>query len=197
MAAAHHAGRKVAAHTLTEAAAASAAAAGVDSIDHGYQISDATLAVMAKKKIFLVPTDYPLEFYIPFAPTDATRSEVLEALKKQREGSIDRLQRARKARVRIAAGSDAYVITRHGDRGREAALIFRAYAESGMTPIEILQAATTNAAELLGLPALVTSAAPGGTADLIAVRGDPTRDVTALERVTFVMKAGRIVRRDP
>lgn len=193
---AHRAGKKVAAHVLTEEASANAVAAGVDSVDHGYKIATATLTEMAKKKIFLVPTDYPLDFYGAFAPNGAGRDKVLEAMKKFREGQIERMKQARKLHVRIAAGSDAYSVTSRAHRGRDAALIFKAYAEAGMTPMEILQAATSEAADLLGLPPATTSMAAGGTADVVGWKGDPTQDVTALERAVIVVKAGKIIRHD-
>jgi len=194
---AHRAGRKVAAHALTEASAAAAVSAGVDSIEHGYAITDATLVEMAKKKIFLVPTDYPESFYAAFAPAGPAHDAVLTSMKKFRAGSIDRLRRAQRFKVRIAAGSDAYVPTSSGNRGHDAALIFRAYAEAGMSPLDILRAATTNAAELLGLSPDAASMTAGGVADIVGLRGDPTKDADALQHVTFVMKAGRVVRRDP
>ncbi|MBS2013859.1 MAG: amidohydrolase family protein [Deltaproteobacteria bacterium] len=196
--AAHRANRKVAAHALTEEACAAAARAGVDSIDHGYQVTDATLGEMAKKKIFLVPTDYPLDFYEAFSPAGPNRAKVLEGMKKFREGQIDRMTRARKLHVRIVAGSDAYVVTPRADRGREAALMFSAYADAGMTPLEILQSATSEAADLLGLPPSAMAMTAGAPADLVAWRGDPKEDpkVLAGARPAFVMKGGKIVHRD-
>lgn len=195
--AAHRANRKVAAHALTEEACAAAVAAGTDSIEHGYQITDATLADMARKKIFLVPTDYPLDFYDAFAPQGPTRAKVLEGMKKFREGQIDRMKRARKVHVRIVAGSDAYVVTPRADRGREAALMFEAYADAGMTPLEILQSATSEAADLLALPTSAMAMAAGSPADLAAWRGNPKEDSGALTRPpTIVVKGGKIVRRD-
>jgi len=194
---AHRANRKVAAHALTEEACAAAVAAGADSIEHGYQITDATLADMARKKIFLVPTDYPLAFYDAFAPQGPSRAKVLEGMKKFREGQIDRMKRARKVHVRIVSGSDAYVVTSRADRGREAALMFEAYADAGMTPLEILQSATSEAADLLALPASAMAMAAGSPADLAAWRGNPKEDSGALTRPpTIVVKGGKIVRRD-
>jgi imidazolonepropionase-like amidohydrolase len=148
---------------------------------------------MARKKIYLVPTDYPMAYYERFAPSGPRHDVVLASMKKFRAGSIDRLSRAKKFQVPIAAGSDAYVATEPADRGKDAALIFRAYADAGLTPLEIVQSATSNAAALLGLPEKTFAMAKGGTADLVAVRGDPTRDVEALARVVLVVKAGKVV----
>lgn len=188
---AHASKKKVAAHVLTAKAAEVAVAAGVDSCDHGYELSDATLAEMAKKKIYLVPTDYPLDFYLALAAAAPMPDTMVDGMKKMRAGSIDRLKRARAARVPIAAGSDAYAVTAAHDRGKEAALIFRAYAESGMSPLEIVQSATTNAADLLGLPENTTAMEAGSPADVIGVRGDPTKDAAALAEIVFVAKRGR------
>ena len=193
---AHRANRKVAAHALTEEACAAAVAAGVDSIDHGYQISDATLADMVKKKVFLVPTDYPLDFYDAFAPSGPNRAKVLEGMKKFRDGQVDRMKRARKLHVRIVAGSDAYVVTPRADRGREAALMFAAYADAGMTPLEILQSATSEAADLLALPATTMAMAAGSPADIVGWRGNPKDDAGAIERPAIVVKGGKIVHRE-
>jgi imidazolonepropionase-like amidohydrolase len=191
---AHAAKRKVAAHVLTPQAAEIAVAAGVDSCEHAYDISDATLTTMAQKGITLVPTDYPLDFYTPFAPASGPkRAASLERMKKLHDGNVDRLRRAKKLHVRIAAGSDAYTITALDDRGKEAALIFLAYAEAGLTPLEILQAATSNAADLLDLPAKRTSLEVGSPADLVAFRGDPTKSVAALSEVVAVIRGGRVV----
>lgn len=123
---AHERGKKVAAHVLTAKAAETAVTAGVDSCDHAYEVSDATLREMARKKIYLVPTDFPMAYYERFAPSGPRRDVVLASMKKFRAGSIDRLSRAKKFQVPIAAGSDAYVATESADRGKDAALIFRA-----------------------------------------------------------------------
>jgi imidazolonepropionase-like amidohydrolase len=193
---AHAAGKKVAAHTLTEKSAEIAVAGCVDSIEHGYSITTATLAEMGRKRVFLVPTDYPLDYYTMFAPNDDRRGAVLEQIKASRKGSIDRLGRAIKANVPIAFGSDAYVETVHRHRGKEAKLVVRAYAEAGMSALAILQAATSNAAELLGLSDKTGTLEPGAPADLIAVRGDPSVDIAALEEVKLVVKRGKIVSRE-
>ena len=95
----------------------------------------------------------------------------------------------------IAAGSDEYFALPGQTRGQSARLIFRAYADSGMKPIDILRAATVDAADLLGWKDQLGTLEPGKYADLIAVPGDPLEDITALDGVAFVMK-GRVVARD-
>jgi imidazolonepropionase-like amidohydrolase len=195
---AHRAGRKVAAHATNDAAARIAANAGVDSIEHGYELSDETLEIMARKKIFLVPTDYSADYYaIVFrragaSPADVKRIE--QVASNFARANQQRLARAIKAGVRIAAGSDAYYSIPGKTRGQISVLPYRAYAATGVSAIDILRAATINAATLLGSESWIGSIAPDKAADLIAVPGDPLKDITSLERVNFVMKAGQVIR---
>jgi imidazolonepropionase-like amidohydrolase len=193
---AHRLGRKAAAHATSQEATQLAAEAGVDSIEHGYSISDEVLKIMSEKKIFLVPTD----------ETQQTAESILlnrqppEQRKQAKEligifvGSLkERLGRAIKARVRIAAGSDIYYEIPGQTRGQAALRMFRAYADAGMSPLDIIRAATLNASELLGLQNRIGTVEPGKLADLIAVQGDPLKDITELERVRFVMKGGAVI----
>lgn len=191
---AHRAKVKVAAHCVQAEAAERAVAAGVDSIEHGYQLSDATLAAMAKRGIALVPTDYPASFYELFAPQRPAeaRAKVIASFVEFRERSRARLKRAAANKVPIVYGSDTYVETPLGDRGREMALVFEAYAEAGLTPLDVLRSATSTAAKHLGLPGGTLQA--GAPADLVAVEGNPLEDVKALGRPRFVVKHGELQR---
>lgn len=192
---AHRVGRKVAAHAIGEQATRIAAEAGADSIEHAYTIPDDALRMMADKKIFLVPTDFPAEYYLPPNLSAEQRAQALENIKRFTGGSRERLARALKMGVRVAAGSDSYYAEPGRTRGETSKLMFRAYAEAGMSPLEIIRAATVNNAELLaGDRALFGNIEAGKFADLIAVAGDPLRDVTELERVRFVMKGGAVVK---
>ena len=194
---AHRVNSKVAAHAIGDQATRIAAEAGVDSIEHAYVVPDDVLKMMAEKKIFLVPTDYPAEFYFNLRPgtmTPERKKQAETVIKLFTGGSRDRLARAIKAGVHIAAGSDEYYQLAGKTRGQASLLMFRAYAESGMTPIEIIRATTINAAELLGWQQKVGSIEPGYFADLIAVDGDPLKDTTELERVKLVMKGGTLIK---
>lgn len=194
---AHRAKVKVAAHCVQAEAAERAVAAGVDSIEHGYQLSDATLAAMAKRGIALVPTDYPASFYELFAPQTPApaRAKVIASFAEFRAQSKSRMKRAIANKVPIVYGSDTYVETPLGDRGREMALVFEAYAEAGLTPLEVLRSATTTAAKHLGLSSGTLQ--PGAPADLVAVEGNPLEDVKALGRPRFVVKQGALLRSAP
>lgn len=194
---AHRVNRKVAAHAIGDLATRIAAEAGVDSIEHAYTIPDDVIKMMATKKIFLVPTDFPADYYLPPNLTLEQLKQAQEGIKRFTSGSRERLARAVKAGVRVAAGSDSYYETTGKTRGQSSLLMFRAYAESGMTPLEIIRAATINNAELLGgQNALFGSIEPGKFADLIAVTGDPLKDITELEKVNFVMKGGVVVKNE-
>jgi imidazolonepropionase-like amidohydrolase len=105
----------------------------------------------------------------------------------------ERLKRAIQAGVPIAAGSDMYQTMPGMTRGQASLLVYEAYVESGMTPMQIIRAATRNAAELLGMQDKVGTLEVGKLADIIAVPGDPLKDVRALEHATFVMKGGAVV----
>ena len=151
---AHRVGRKGAAHATNQAAARIAAEAGVDSVEHGYDFSDDTLKMMADKKIFLVPTDYPADFYAQlFRRPNASADQVKqtdEFAKRFAASNNQRLSHAIKAGVRIAAGSDAYNQIPGKTRGQASVMIYRAYAAAGMSPMQIIRAATIDAAMLLG-----------------------------------------------
>ena len=192
---------KVAAHAIGDKATRIAAEAGVDSIEHAYVISDDTLKMMAQKHIFLVPTDGTLQEYMEMMfghrqPTAEERKEQEEGFKPYVTGNRDRLQRARKLGVPIAAGSDMYLTMPDEDRGQASLDVFDAYIDEGMTPIEIIHAATSNAAELLGWQAKIGTLESGKYADIIAVPGDPLKDATALKHAKFVMKGGVVIKNE-
>jgi imidazolonepropionase-like amidohydrolase len=198
---AHRVGKKVAAHATTDQATRIAAEAAVDSIEHAYSVPDDVLRMMAEKKIFLVPTDAPLDVYMDMNNngrrlTAEERHNMEELYKPGLQASRDRLARAVKAGVRIGAGSDIYIIVPGQTRGQASLNMLRSYAESGMSPVEIVRAVTVNNAELLGRQNDIGSLEATKLADIIAVPGDPLKDITALQRVGFVMKGGQIVRND-
>jgi imidazolonepropionase-like amidohydrolase len=186
---AHMYGKKVAAHAHGDDGIALALRAGVDSIEHGTLMEKDTIALFRKTGAWYVPTLSTINGYKerlarnPEAYTGEVRRKI-----EWRIGITGKaLEAAVPAGVRIAFGTDAGV-SLHGRNADE----FELMVAHGMTPATAIQAATVNAAELLGLRDEVGSLEPGKRADLIAVSGDPLRDVTALKRVAFVMKGGRV-----
>ena len=189
---AHRLRVKVTAHATSDDAVWRAAFAGVDGIEHVYQVADSTLALMKQKGIFMVPTDLDSATMLRYASRSqgkftATPAQVPTFLGGQRE----RLRRAMKIGVTIAAGSDNY-LDMGMPQGEAAKHNLFAYAEAGMPAPAVLQAATLNASRLLGLDGKIGVIKPKAFADIIAVEGDPATDIHALERVRFVMKQGTV-----
>jgi imidazolonepropionase-like amidohydrolase len=180
---------KVAAHATNDIAVRRAVEAGVDSIEHGYEIKDETLALMKQKGIALVPTDIDdasLKRYVERQRRPGPSPSLSGFL----DSSRDRLRRAVKAGVTIVSGSDNY-ISMGWPQGEAARRVLFAYRESGMEPVQILQSATINAARLIGDQRLGVLKA-GSFADIIAIEGDPVQDFNVIEKVKFVMKNGKV-----
>ncbi|MDY7537235.1 amidohydrolase family protein [Undibacterium sp. 5I1] len=182
---AHRWNRKVAAHCHGDTAAKMAIMAGVDSIEHGSFLKESTLAEMKKKHIYLVPTLSALNgsgFKLDkFPPAIAMKAKAAIA-----QQTI-MFQQALKVGTPIAMGTDA-AVGRHGRNGFE----FELMTNAGMKPEQALIAGTASAAELLGVSDLTGSLVSGKFADIIAVRGNPLRDMTTTARPIFVMKEGQI-----
>jgi imidazolonepropionase-like amidohydrolase len=195
---AHTSGVKVAAHAIGDAATRIAAEAGVDSIEHAYVVKDDVLQMMTQKHIYLVPTDGTLKTFEEMSfgtrqPSEAERSKAEDEFAPFVKLEQDRLRRAIQLGVPIAAGSDMYLTMPGMNRGQASLLVYEAYAEAGMTPMQIIHAATRDAADLLGMKDRVGTLEAGKLADIIAVPGDPLSDMKALEHADFVMKGGTVV----
>jgi imidazolonepropionase-like amidohydrolase len=194
---AHRSGRKVAAHATNDAAVRLAAEAGVDSVEHAFGAGDAVLSLLAQKQIVLAPTDPPLDELLAIAiPPEASpqrRAAVQQHLESWVATQRDRLARAEKLGVPIAAGSDVAWRISGRTRGELTIAVFVHYADAGLTPIQILRAASLDAARMLGLGDQTGALEPGRFADIVAVEGNPLTNITALTRVRFVMKAGAVV----
>jgi imidazolonepropionase-like amidohydrolase len=186
---AHQAGLKVAVHAHEAAAVIAAVKGGCDSIEHGTFMNDEAIQLMVKNHVPLVPTIYLPTHYLnhrkQFVFDESTWS-FFEKLKSVNQGN---LRRAKRAGVKIISGSDA-VAGVHGQNAQEIIWLTKA----GLSPAEALSAATVDAAELLGLAGKIGDIKQGGFADIIAVPGDPLKDITALERVAFVMKSGTVIK---
>jgi imidazolonepropionase-like amidohydrolase len=187
--AAHAQNRRVAIHSYGPSGVADAVRAGADSVEHGADLDDDTLAEMVRRGTVWVPTVDHNRYYIDakdefgFAPG----SEI--ALQSYIQRNLDSVRRAIKAGVRLAMGSDA-VYSMFGQNTRELGW----FVKAGMTPEQALTTATTGAAALLGVEDRLGRVAPGYLADLVAVEGDPLETIDALfTGVTWVMKNGAVV----
>src|SRR6266436_6145013 len=187
--AAHQFGKKIAIHSYGPDGARDAVRAGTDSLEHATDMDDSTIAEMAKRGTFYVPTIDHNRYYldnaekIGYMPGFEPRTQAFIAR------NLETARKAHRAGVKFAMGSDA-IYTMFGENTRELAW----FVKAGMTPEETLKTATTNAAELLGKSGELGAVAPGYFGDLIAVEGDPTSDINvAINKVQWVMKAGQIV----
>jgi imidazolonepropionase-like amidohydrolase len=194
---AHRVGIKVAAHAGTEPAGMLAAQAGVDSIEHGYGISDELLKLMAKKNIAMVPTDFPAWYYLgkssekEIGESDQQRLNMFKYVEKL---AAERIARIKAAGVRIVFGSDSYYQAGNLTRGQSSLLPLRVYAMAGLSPAEVIRTTTIHAAELLGWDKKIGSLEKSKIADIIAVPGNPLDNLLVLEQVKFVMKDGVVVK---
>ena len=186
----HRLRKKVAVHCHGDQAAREAIEAGVDSIEHGSFMKPETLTRMKNKGTFLTPTLMATEWIMSkldnYPPALQAKAKAAGAARS------DMFRSAAKMGVKISFGTDAAVFP-HGQNAKE----FKLMVDLGMTPIDALKSATANDAELLGIAQKVGTLEKGKLADIVAMPGDPASDITATERVFFVMKEGKIVRNGP
>ncbi|HXE92091.1 MAG TPA: amidohydrolase family protein [Terriglobales bacterium] len=182
----HGWGKKVACHAYNGEGLHRALDGGCDSIEHGLELDDAAIQQMVRQGTWYVPTFSPYYFYWEPENTPQGRLD-----RKRVEVHGPSFQKAMKAGVKIAFGTDAGGFPWSEPMAQE----FRHMVEFGMTPAEAIRAATSRAAELLGMQGKLGVIAPGAYADIIAVHGDPLKDVRELERVTFVMKDGKLFKK--
>jgi imidazolonepropionase-like amidohydrolase len=182
---AHRLGRKVAAHAHGAQGILWATEAGVDSIEHGSYIDDAGIAAMKQRGTYLVPTLYLSDWFLENAPKMNVLPSMLAKGKEVMPAARKNIAHAFASGVKVGFGTDAAVYP-HGLNAHE----FAVMVKLGLTPLQSIQAATVNDADLLGWSDKVGVIEPNHYADIIAVDGDPLADVTTLERVKFVMKGG-------
>jgi imidazolonepropionase-like amidohydrolase len=183
---AHRLGTRVGVHAMGEPGTLYAAQAGVASIDHATQLSDETMRLMREKHIPAVPTFTIFEYFAQHAgsPAAAAREQALLDYK------IAEFKKQVAAGIPFAVGSDVGPFP-HGTQARELELMVR----YGMKPLAVLQSDFIEGARLLGWETQIGQLKPGFYADVIAVPGNPLEDITAVEHVSFVMKAGAVVRK--
>ena len=189
---AHRLGRKVAAHAHGGDGIKLAVLAGVDSIEHGSYIDEEGAKLMKEHKTWLVPTVYLGDWLVQNAEAIKLPLPLLEKAKVVLPDARKHIAKAIAAGVPIAFGTDAAVYP-HGLNGRE----FNILVKLGMSPVDAIRTATVNASKLLGWEDKVGSLDKDKFADIIAVDGDPLKDVTELERVKWVMKGGKVVTQSP
>jgi imidazolonepropionase-like amidohydrolase len=180
----HRLGKKVAAHAIGSDGIAAALRAGVDSIEHGDGLTDALIDETAKKGVYWVPTITVGAYVAPGRGGDWTKMVDLEKIA---------FQKALKKGVKIAMGTDAGGFDwKELNQAKE----FEYYVGYGMTPMQAIRSGTVVPAELLGWSDKVGTIEAGKWADLVAVSGDPLKDITELQRVKFVMKGGAVYKNE-
>ncbi|MBS1789452.1 MAG: amidohydrolase family protein [Acidobacteria bacterium] len=196
---AHRTNVKVAIHATTVVGIQAAIDGGVDSIEHADSATEAQFRAMRDKVIFLDPTLWTAQAFrdvytksLYFSPEQAAGFE--NAVVQYVGASQAKLKLAMKVGVKLAAGSDMWVRYPEKKRGEATMMMFEALVEASLPSLEAIRAATVNAAELLGWQDRVGSIEANKFADVIAVAGDPLKDITELKRVKFVMKGGEVVK---
>ncbi len=180
----HRLGKKVAAHAIGSDGIAAALRAGVDSIEHGDGLTDALIEEIARKGVYWVPTITVGAYVAPGRGGNWTKMVDLEKAA---------FQKALKKNVKIALGTDAGGFDwKEINQAKE----FAYYVDYGMTPMQAIRSGTVVPAELLGWSDKMGTVASGRWADLVAVTGDPLKDITELQRVKFVMKAGAVYKNE-
>jgi imidazolonepropionase-like amidohydrolase len=183
---AHRERHKVASHAMALHGVHNSVEAGVDSIEHGNYIAEEDLKTMAAKGIWYVPTIYVGEYV-----AEGRAAEGATVWPKMIKVHQDTFQRAMKAGVKIAFGTDAGGFDWKVNPAKE----FSSMVKFGMTPAQAIEAGTRSAAELLGMQDKIGTIEPGKLADIVAVPGDPLADVSVMERVDFVMKGGVVYKK--
>ena len=180
----HRLGHKVAAHAIGSDGIAAALRAGVDSIEHGDGLTETEMEEMARRGVYWVPTIIVGAYVAPGRAGNWTKMVDTEKAA---------FQLALKKGVKIVLGTDAGGFDwRELNEAKE----FEYYVNYGMTPVQAIRTGTTTAAELLGWSDKMGTIEPGKWADLVAVSGDPLKDITELQRVKFVMKAGSVFKNE-
>ncbi len=186
----HRLRKKVAVHCHGDQAAREAIQAGVDSIEHGSFMKPETLTLMKQKGTYLTPTLMASEWIMQnlknYPPALQAKAKAAY------DARSDMFRNAVKMGVKISFGTDAAVFP-HGMNAKE----FKLMVDLGMSPIDALKTATSNDADLLNIAQKTGTLEKGKLADIVAMPGDPTSDITATERVSFVMKEGKIIRNGP
>ena len=187
----HRLGRKVAAHAHGGKGIIWASEAGVDSIEHGSYIDDEGIATLKKNGTYLVATVYLETWFLENAERLHTPPQLIAKAREVMPAADKNIAHAIASGVKVAFGTDSAVFP-HGLNARQ----FGTYVKLGMTPLQAIQSATVNAADLMGWSNKVGTVEAGKFADIIAVDGDPTKDVTTLEHAKLVIKGGVVYKNE-
>jgi imidazolonepropionase-like amidohydrolase len=185
-------GRRVAAHAHGAEAIKRAIKAGVASVEHAGLVDEEGVRLALERGTYLVPDILTDEWILAHGKEMGLPEKIIDKERELRRHQNENWSRAIKAGVKFAFGTDAGVYP-HGQNAKQ----FGYLRQLPLTSMQMIQMATVNAADLMGLVGKVGALAPGAFADLVAVAGDPLADVTELERVTFVMKGGKVVIQSP
>jgi len=181
---AHRIGKKVASHAIGSDGIAAALRAGVDTIEHGVGLTDSEMDEMVRRGVYWVPTVTVVAYVAPGRGGNWVRMVNTEKAA---------FQEALKKRVKIVLGTDAGGFDWKDVNEAEE---FKYYVEYGMTPMQAIRSGTSEAAELLGWSDKMGTIEPGKWADIVAVSGDPLKDISELQRVKFVMKGGVVYKNE-
>ncbi len=179
-------GKRVAVHATGEPGTLFAARAGVVTVDHADQLSPETMSLMRERQIFAVPTFAISEYFAEHAVSPAQAAHLHESL----DFHAQQFRTQLAAGVPMAVGSDVGPFP-HGTQAHELELMVK----YGMKPVDVLRADLVNGAKVLGWQGEIGELKPGYYADIIAVEGDPCSDISAVKRVSFVMKNGEVYRK--
>jgi imidazolonepropionase-like amidohydrolase len=185
---ANAAGLRSVVHAIGDAGIKAAVLAGCTSIEHGTFIQDSTLDLMAKRGVYFDPNLLVLHNYLDNRASYTFNEQSLATIEKGIAPTIDALRRARAHQVKVVFGTDAVA----GAHGRNAEEFVYRVNDAHDRPMDALISATSLSAESLGLGKLIGTVAPGFEADLVATDGNPLDDITAVRRVVFVMKGGKV-----
>jgi imidazolonepropionase-like amidohydrolase len=188
---AHRLGRKVAAHAHGAEGVRWASIAGVDSIEHGHLMDSESIATIKKNGTYLVPTLYLMDWNRENLAKRNAPDYVVKKMQLVMGHGESIMKEAFAAGLKVGLGTDAAVYP-HGLNAHELGV----YVRLGMTPLQAIQTATVNDADLLGWSNKVGTIEAGKWADIVAVDGDPLKDVTTLEHVKFVMKGGEVFKNE-
>ncbi len=189
---AHHAGRTVAVHVFGGEAADNVIEGGVDSLEHGFFLTDEQLQKMKRKGIFLVGTDIPREQL----DIEGTSGGIFPPPEVLAPKIIDRLRRAYRIGVKMAFGTDTVIEVPNKTRSDLMLDYLAVWRAAGVPPADILKCMTSNAAELMHISQQRGTLAPGLAADIIAMPSNPMEDIESLRKVNFVMKDGKVIRKN-